>query len=339
MKNQIFVISDEEESKLLSEKCDDSINNILLIGLGASALNTRALMSCVNLTKKIIFVDSIDSDQIDNLISELNSKNTVITVISKSGKTDETILILKYILAGELRNCRTYIVSENENSPLVQEGLSLSTNAIFYKYELSLSGRFSIFLNSSMLPLHLAGGDIVAIANEARNFSKMQEAINYADSLLDLYRLGKNIFVISVYDSKLLGFAEWVRQIVAESLGKDGFGFTTLISRGTIDEHSQLQLYLDGPDDKIYYMLPFLDRNVSSSDSKKFLEDAMKNHMKLFNQSIKNSGKPCEFEENFGVKTICKWLIVIQHIAKCKSLNPFTQPSVDKAKSLYSGIS
>ncbi len=335
MKNQIFVISKNEEEKLLSIERNDNIENIVLVGLGASVLNTRAIMPCVALKKKIICIDSIDSEQIDNLISRLTPQNTLIVAISKSGNTDETILILKYILSGILKNCTSYLVSENKDSPFVKQGFNLTENAIFYKYESSPSGRFSVLLSASMLPLHLAGADIAPIASDARNFSDENNAIDFAENLLKSYKLNRNIFVISVYDNKLLGFAEWVRQIVAESLGKNGFGPTTLISRGTIDEHSQLQLYLDGPDDKTYYMLPFLNLRISNSEADNLLKESMQNHLYGFNKSINEAGKPCILEEDFGVNTICKWLVAIQHLAFTQNINPFSQPAVDKAKSFF----
>jgi|GEM_PF-1975862 len=328
MTPKIAIISPEFEDKLKLESLAPEITTILVIGLGASVLNSRAIFACTKVSRKIIFLDSIEKNVIDDVLLGLTQSNTCVVSISKSGKTDETILILKYVL-NRLKNANTYLVSEDEQSILVKTGYQLSSNAKFFQYEKSLSGRFSVLLNSSLLPIHLAGGDISFISEQARNYENQVEAKALADMLLDHYAKGRNIIVLSVYDSNLIGFAEWLRQIIAESLGKNNFGLTTLISRGTIDEHSQLQLYLDGPDDKIYYLLP------SNADSNHELGLALNKHMNGFNKALEKALRPCVFEQEFSTRTICKWLLAVQYIAISQKIDPFTQPAVDEAKKLF----
>lgn len=338
MKQKILLAADSKLAEIRKEILPQHFNNILVIGLGASVLNTRAISSFVDLERNLLFLDSIEESVIEQVTQNLSNDNTAIVAISKSGYTDETILILDYLNSTKLKNSKIYIVSENIESDITKAGRKLSDNYKFTQYEKSVSGRFSIFLNAALLPIHLAGGDIFQIIEIAKKYDDNLEIQVFANILLSHYRKNRNILVLSVYDSSLIGFAEWVRQIIAESLGKNEFGLTTLISRGTIDEHSQLQLYLDGPDDKIYYLLPFF---AKSSDSK--LSVNLLKHMNNFNKAIALKNRPCVLSatENlpskieYGVNSICKWMLATQYIAYQEKIDPFTQPAVDECKKLF----
>ena len=340
MKSKLFISSSSELSKITNETLQNPIENVLVIGLGASVLNSRSLSAFADVTKNLIFLDSIEQSVIDKTIKHLSKDSTVMVAISKSGSTDETILILQYIEKTPLKNSKLYLVSENPDSLLISTGKELSSDYKFIEYEKSISGRFSIFLNASLLPLHLAGADIYKIVDIAKNYNDNLSYQTLANSLLSHYRKNRNILVLSVYQNSLIGFAEWVRQIVAESLGKDNFGLTTLISRGTIDEHSQLQLYLDGPDDKIYYLLPFFRENKGGIDQ------SLINHMESFNKAIEERKRPCLYsilnsknslntKIEYGINTICKWLLAIEFIAHQQKINPFDQPAIEKAKNYF----
>ncbi len=338
MPQEILLSHQSKIEEIQKEILPHNITNILVIGLGASVLNTRAISSFSKAERNLLFLDSIEEIAIEQTIKNLSNNNTAIVAISKSGYTDETILILDYLSSTKLRNSQLYIVSENKNSDIAIAGKNVSNNYKFIEYEKSISGRFSIFLNAALLPIHLAGGDISQIIEIAIKYENSLEYQTLANILLSHFRKGRNILVLSVYDSSLIGFAEWVRQIIAESLGKNNFGLTTLISRGTIDEHSQLQLYLDGPDDKIYYLLPFFAKRPNSKLSENLLK-----HMNNFNKAISMKNRPCLISDSenyntkieYGINTICKWLLATQYIAYQEKIDPFTQPAVDECKKLF----
>lgn len=303
-------------------------DNIVVIGVGASVSNSKALLPFFKFQKRICFIDTVEQEYIDEKLHLLNLENTILVAISKSGSTDETCKILKYILQNKIQDPICYFVSENENSELGKIA-SMSTQAIFIKYEESKSGRFSIFQNASLLPLVLAGVNNKKLFSDIIHASKAE----YDDSLSEIITRNinskRNMLVISVYNRNMLGLAEWVRQIVSESLGKNKYGITPVISLGSSDEHSQLQLYLDGPDDKLYYILP-IGTNENSE-----LSQTNKNHHQAFVNSLLQANRPVIMEEKLQLTIITKWVDAIIEIASQKSINPYDQPAVDKAKKLF----
>lgn len=325
---QIKIISKSAQKALSALPFYDNIKNIVVIGVGASVSNSKALLPFFALKKKICFIDTVEQEYIDEKVSNVNSENSLIVAISKSGSTDETCKILKYILEGKMKDAICYVVSENENSELGNIA-SISSGAIFIKYEESKSGRFSIFQNASLLPLVLAGIDRKKIFSDINHASKAEYDDSLSETITRNINSGRNMLVISVYNRNMLGLAEWIRQIVSESLGKNKYGITPVISLGSSDEHSQLQLYLDGPDDKLYYILP-LPQTESSE-----LSQTNKNHHQAFVNSLLQANRPVIMEEKLQLPIITKWVDAIIEIANQKSINPYDQPAVDKAKKLF----
>lgn len=332
--NNEYLISNEFH-KLEKITTSDNIQNIILIGMGASTANSKALASFLEIKKKLIFIDSLEIEIIDQKLLGTDVNNSIIVAISKSGSTDETNYILKYILEEKLNNAICYVITENYDSDIVQIG-NISKNYNFFEYEKSISGRFSVLKSSSFFPLILAG---LPINKLPKLEDDDQSFLDLAQNLIKNYQDGRNILIISIYNQKYLGFAQWLCQIIAESLGKNGYGMTPVISIGSCDEHSQLQLYLDGPDDKLFYIIPNeyepdqpilnplkIGYDIRSSQAK---------HQKAFLNALRKSNRPIIIEEQISVNLTYKWMRAIIHISNEKNINPFNQPAVDDAKKLF----
>ncbi len=322
------VISDNVAKTILDILIDDNVKYVAVVGMGASNANTRALESFASLARPIIYLDCLEQEALDSSLALMNNKNSIFVAISKSGNTDEVIKILEYIVSTKIQDPTCFCISGDADSKLGRWAKK-SHNFHFIQYEQSPSGRFSIFQNASLLPIHLAGGNLEALITKIKHSLDLG-AENLIQFLNENLKLKRNIIVISIYNQKLMGLAIWLRQIISESLGKNGFGITPIISLASVCEHSQMQLYQDGPDDKIYYILPFVESGNSSP-----LNKAHKLHAEYFLQSIKNAERPIFIEQTLGIDIISKWMKAIYSIASANNINPYNQDSVDTMKKLY----
>lgn len=327
MTSTFQVISAEAMNEILSIKVPDRVNNIVLIGMGASNANTRAILSFVHIDRKIIYLDSLEREVLDNLITPIRSADTIFVAVSKSGNTDEVLRILDYIIT-KIPDPLFYIVSSGKGSKLANFQKKIA-NSRFIEYEKSESGRFSILQNASLLVPHLAGVNLRALVDNL-NLNQSLESSRLLEFIISDVNCGRNIMVISIYNKKLEGFAIWLRQIIAESLGKNGVGITPVISFGSVCEHSQMQLYQDGPDDKFYYILPL--ENVLGSNPIHSLDLSLQAHAKSFVAALENAGRPILKEQVANIDLIPKWMSAIHDFAKLKNINPFNQEAVEQMK-------
>ncbi|MDX1923910.1 MAG: hypothetical protein SFT91_01575 [Rickettsiaceae bacterium] len=322
------IISEYAEDEISQITVQDQIKYIALIGMGASIANTKALLCFAELKKPIIFLDSLERDVLDESLVYLDRSNTLFVAISKSGTTDEVLKITQYIIEHKIKNPLIYYVSDNKDTDLAKFILHVA-NGHYIRYEKSLSGRFSILQNASILPLYLAGANLAALTNKIKEATSKAREDSLAEFISSNYAKNRNIIVLSVHNKKLVGLSEWIKQIIAESLGKNSFGITPVISIGSICEHSQLQLYLDGPDDKMYYIIPYLpqvgDNNLSQSH---FI------HAESFRKVLENAGRPVYAEKEAELSIIPKWMMTICAIAEQNNINPYTQDAVEKLKKL-----
>ncbi len=263
----------------------DRFENILILGIGGSALGgiavTEALLKPYwnllsdeqrNNFPRIFFLDNIDPDQIAGLLEVLNLQKTLVNVITKSGSTAETMsqyMIVKDIMEGELGdNYRRNIVATTDKNMGILRQLADQEGYKTFIVPDDVGGRFSVFSAVGLLPFALVGLDIDEITNGVKdmdlalkntdiyeNIAAQNALIHY---LLDTKK-GKNISVMMPYSSRLKYVADWYVQLWAESLGKEtdrngekiNCGPTPVKALGATDQHSQIQLYNEGPNDKI----------------------------------------------------------------------------------------
>ena len=259
--------------------------NILVLGIGGSALGGMAVCEALlkpywniltdeqrNKFPKIFFLDNIDPDQMQGLLDVLDLKKTLVNVITKSGSTAETMsqfMILKNKLQEELGDdYRKHIVATTDQTTGILRQISNEEGYKTFVIPDDVGGRFSVFSAVGLLPLALVGIDIEEIMQGVKdmdlalkntdirhNIAAQNALIHY---LLDTQK-GKNLAVMMPYSSRLKYVSDWFVQLWAESLGKnknlDGepvcVGPTPIKALGATDQHSQIQLYNEGPNDKL----------------------------------------------------------------------------------------
>ena len=226
-------------------------------------------------------------------------------------------------------------------------------NFFHIEYKNYIGGRYSVLTEVGMLPAYLMGLDIlkfrknllVHLKSKNKNFLKESSII-----LTKLYkkRKIKNLIFFN-YVPQLNKFLFWCQQLIAESLGKKGLGFLPVISTGPKDHHSLLQLYLDGPKDKIFYIFSsqmnnkikifpkVLGKNFNFLNNKSLsqIKNAQKN---AFLYTLKKRGIP--FRE-FKIKNLSEevlgelfsyFILETAIIGKLANINPFNQPAVEQVK-------
>ena len=260
-------------------------DNILVLGIGGSALGGLAVTEALlkpywNLLSKeqrnglprIFFLDNIDPDYMNGLIEVIDLKKTLVNVITKSGSTAETMsqyMIIKDLLEKELGDdYRKNIIVTTDQKVGVLRQLADQEGYKTFVVPDDVGGRFSVFSAVGLVPFALVGLDIdrmvsgikdmdLALKNTDifENIAAQGALINY---LMDI-RKGKNISVMMPYSSKLKYVSDWYVQLWAESLGKEvnnngervNIGPTPIKSLGATDQHSQIQLYNEGPNNKL----------------------------------------------------------------------------------------
>ncbi len=259
--------------------------NVLVLGIGGSALGgiavTEALLKPYwNLLApekrdnfpRIFFLDNIDPDQIAGLLDLIDLKKTLVNVITKSGSTAETMsqyMIVKEIMERELGdNYRRNIVVTTDKKAGILRQLADQEGYKTFVVPDDVGGRFSVFSAVGLLPFALVGIDIDEIINGVKdmdlalkntdikeNIAAQNALIHY---LMDTQK-GKSLSVMMPYSSRLKYVSDWYVQLWAESLGKEvnkndekiNCGPTPVKALGATDQHSQIQLYNEGPNDKI----------------------------------------------------------------------------------------
>ncbi len=246
--------------------------NIVVIGIGGSSLGTRAIYDFLkrkNPLKPLHFLETTDPIDITGKLNSLNLNDTLFIAISKSGTTVETIAIVKYLSSIlELNRDNFVVISEND-TPLMHFGKSNNMNC--FEIPKDVGGRFSVFSSVGLLPLATVGVDIDNMLNGAKKiYSSFFNQKKIYDILMEKARFiveNKSRFNINIlfsYSSALEGFNKWYVQLWAESLGKINIngtrqGLTPIGLIGPVDQHSFLQLIMQGVRDKTVTFIKVAD--------------------------------------------------------------------------------
>jgi glucose-6-phosphate isomerase len=240
-------------------------SNVVVIGIGGSTLGTYAIYKFLkhsrNLDKKLIFLETTDPIDIQSKVESIDLEDTLFIVISKSGTTVETVSIFKYI--NSLVKCdkdNTVVVTENDSK---LKSYADANGMQSFEIPKNVGGRFSVFSSVGLLPLAIVGIDIDELLKGAQaihdgffenNDATHERLLKKARFLVE-YKYSFNINVVFSYSSRLEGFNKWYIQLWGESLGKVDInstrqGLTPIGIIGPIDQHSFLQLIIEGRRDK-----------------------------------------------------------------------------------------
>ena len=256
------------------------------LGIGGSALGPIALQSALrhqyfnmlsldqrNGSPKILFLDNIDPETTNELLDVIDVGKTLFCVVTKSGGTAETLSSFLFFLSqvkekvGSKYADHFVFITDPENGFLRRQ--AYRENIQSFAIPPSVGGRFSVFTPVGLLPAAFAGIDIdvllsgaAAMVNRCKD-SHLNPAFYFALINYLFYRSGKKTVVMMPYSDSLFHIADWFRQLWAESLGKKYNKNNELVENGplpvnalgTTDQHSQVQLYMEGPNDKIYVFM------------------------------------------------------------------------------------
>ena len=312
---------------------------IAMIGMGGSILGAQAIYSFLKkkIRKKIIFFDNLNDDKIKNFQKNTDKRKTLFLVISKSGNTIETITNLRHLKILKKNTKNIIIISEKSKNLLFS--ISRKYNLKFIEHKKHVGGRYSVLSEVGMLPALLMGVDTRKIRLNLELYFKSNKKFLLKQSSITLANLlykkkFQNIIFLN-YIPELEKFLFWCQQLIAESLGKKGKGFLPVVSNVPKDHHSLLQLYLDGPRDKLFYI--FSLKNKNKKNNLNLVKDAQIKSLKkvLIEKNIPFR----EFtlnkisEETIG-QLFSYFILETVIVGKLTKINPFDQPAVEQIKNL-----
>jgi len=310
---------------------------IFVIGIGGSDLASKAVWNAltlhqIDIDKKIFFLESPDSreyEEVENLIEnkKISPKDIVLIVVSKSGKTKETLETFHKILGilsekfGLSINKRMIAIS-SPGSPLWN--LAEEKGIECLPWQDDVGGRFSAFTVAHTTILSIAGLDADAFLTGGKE-AREEDARHLAKNIFEKYKSGFDILDFFIFNSELEDLGKWCRQLVAESLAV----ITPTVSMGPVDLHSMLELYLGGPKTRFTIFIRSLHEIENSIN-----ESAYENVTKAYGEAqlpfMKYEMEKIN-EKELGIFMAFMMKTVIE-LAKLLGVNPYDQPAVEEYK-------
>ncbi len=349
----------------ITASCDD----LIVLGTGGSSLGAQAAIALARFNKgkvRIHTPDSLCPFEMDLLFKELDTRRTHVLAISKSGTTAETLAQLlacrSWIESGEhaenLGDHFTFVTEPGER-PLRTYGEKLGSPILDHPTD--VGGRFSVLTNVGMLPVAVSGLSVEAFRKGAEDVCEdfiahpKTAAAVVGAALTQTLSEHKGItqVLIMPYAESLRAFTRWHGQLWAESLGKDGLGTTPVRAVGPVDQHSQLQLFLDGPNDKFctFITIPSFGKGprIDPDEAKAYGLDYMAGRtigdtvtcqsratqetLRAKDRTVREIVIDALSEENLGGLFVSFMLetVVTAHLM---GINAFDQPAVEEGKIL-----
>ena len=328
---------------------------IAIIGMGGSILGANAIFEYLSkkIQKEIFFFDNLN--EYKNLLFKKNSKKKDILylVISKSGNTIETLSNFFSLNINANKKNNIIIISEGKKNIL--SSIANKLNIYHIEHKNYIGGRFSVLSEVGVVPAFLMGLNIQNFRKNIKNYlkdrSKEKNFLNESSTILANILCQKKIcdLIFLNYEPKLEKFIYWCQQLIAESLGKNGKGFLPVVSNAPKDHHSLLQLYLDGPKNKIFTIfsktkkekikiktsaftrqINFLN-NKDLSSIKSAQKDSLIQILKKQNMPYREIKVKNDNEETLG-ELFSYFILETIITAKLANINPFNQPAVEKVK-------
>jgi glucose-6-phosphate isomerase len=317
--------------------------DLRIIGMGGSSLGFKAIYSFLSekIKKKVLFYDNLET------IEKIEKKNYLNLIISKSGNTIETIINSNILLKKSKNNI---FITENKINYLNQLAKKLKSEIVHHNN--FIGGRYSVLSEVGMLPAELVGlksEEFKQFNYLVKNKKFMNALFNNVASILHLVSKKKYNSIILNYDEKSQDLFYWYQQLVAESLGKKGKGILPIISNMPRDNHSVMQLYLDGFKNNFFTFFYTNETKFNRIDnslilnSKKFLKNKSLQEIKLAQKKatenifLKKKIPFRSFEiNNRDEKTLGElftfFILETILLGNFLGVNPYDQPSVELIK-------
>ena len=318
-------------------------SDIRVIGMGGSILGTEAIYDFLRdkVKKNFYFINNLQSSK------KIAKKNYANLIVSKSGNTLETISNTNIFIK---KNEKNFFITENKNSYLYSIANKLKAEIIHHNN--FIGGRYSVLSEVGMLPAQLMGLDekkFKQLNSLIINKNFIRSLVSNVSSILNFIKKKKSNSIILNYDECSNNFFKWYQQLIAESLGKKGKGILPIISTMPKDNHSLMQLYLDGPKNNFYTFFFSHEKNsmhIKNNDilfSHKYLKNKSLNQIILSQKKAtekvfikKNipfrSFEVMQRDEKTLGELFCFFILETILLGRALKVNPYDQPSVELIK-------
>ncbi|MFH1367567.1 MAG: glucose-6-phosphate isomerase [Elusimicrobiota bacterium] len=371
--------------KMAAKKIAPKYENFVVIGIGGSALGNIAVQQALRhpfwnlLDKKSrkggmkLFVpDNVDPDLLSGLSDVIDPKKTLYNIVSKSGTTAECLanyFVLRKMLEKKVgKKYREHIIVTTDESKGYLRETAIKENMLSFVVPNNVGGRFSVMSSVGLISAAFTGVDIEKLLAGAAQMDSRCNTNKLLDNPAAVYAAIQYLFywkkrplsVMMPYSSALYGVADWYRQLWAESLGKKTdrkgqnvfVGPTPVKALGATDQHSQVQLYIEGPHDKVFTFLsvgkfnstvkiPSYDRHYLGGHS---LNELLKAEEEATRVALTKEGRPNLTIElpSINAGTIGQLFYMLElataYAGELFDINAFDQPGVELGKVLTYGL-
>ena len=373
---------DLETIRNAARQLADRATDIVILGTGGSSLGGQTLaqlagfaipgVGALRVPPHLHFIDNLDPDSFGTMLAKLPHATTRFVAISKSGGTAETLMQTIAALSavmGQGLQTRIPDIFLGISEP-AKPGKANGLRDLLGKYRVPMldhdtgvGGRYSALTNVGLLPAAMLGLDIAAIREGAglalapvlskKPVTQVPAAIGAALSVALAESKGKSISALMAYCDRLQRFTHWYVQLWAESLGKDGKGTTPIGALGPVDQHSQLQLYIAGPRDKLFTVVtvgtagrgPRMDQKLAALAGEpdfagKTMGDLVAAQGRATAETLVKNGCPVRTihlerldEASLG-ELLMHFMLETIIAAHLLGVDPFDQPAVEEGKVL-----
>lgn len=350
-------------------------SEVVLLGTGGASLGGQTISALADAgygqrpdAPRIWFMDKVDPASFGALLERVDLKRTGFLVVSKSGSTAETIFqmlaslgTMRAVIGANKLAKHFTVITEPGGSPMREVAKRFGLTIL--DHDPKLGGRYSALSVTGVLPAMIAGLDPVALREGAQSvvdrLLRAKDAGDFPPAVgaavnVGLSRLrGVAITVLMPYVDRLAHFGQWYRQLWAESLGKGGNGTTPVRAMGPVDQHSQLQLYLDGPRDKMFTLIqlrvagtgPRFDPMLADDPALYYLADRtmgdlVEAEQRATAETLARNGRPVRIfrldrlDESVLGALMMHFMIETIICSNLVGVDPFNQPAVEEGKVL-----
>jgi len=341
---------------------ESKFNHVVWVGMGGSALGPQLLAGAHKYqpgNRQFDFLDNCDPQTYERILAHRNLTETLFVIVSKSGRTSETMSALSFIEA----ECASQDVELSDrivaltapDSALEQKALNERWLGVFPIWEW-VGGRTSVFSSVGLLPVMLLGGDYRAFLDGARKMDQWtldgglgeNPALTLAAALSDSVDCGWPNLAILPYSDRLDLLGRYLQQLVMESIGKetvtdgetDPKGLTVYGTKGTTDQHAFVQQLREGSDDAVIGFVEVLDHEVGTWHPELAIAatDSLSAFLAGTRKALIDVDRYCftltleRLDESHLGALLAFWERVVGFLGALWELNPYDQPGVEAGK-------
>lgn len=341
----------------IAQRIKSDFKKVVLIGIGGSSLGAKTFSALRS--DSLLFMENLDVNSINKVLKQVNIEETLFLVISKSGNTIETLAQFSLCLdlfsnsrKSEYIKSNFLVITENKENPMYHIAIKFGITIV--DWHKNISGRFSAITRSCLIPACISGCNIELILEKAKHSGEfnLNQETSYAfkGAVLNYMLLcqGFDAIVLMPYFDQLYTFTLWFKQLWAESLSKGDLYYIPIESIGTVDQHSQLQMYLSK--ERKFFMNLIVSSNAPKSDLKvpNFNELELISGKDLANishisqlalrKSLTENNIPTRIfemdniDEGSIASLMVHFMLEVVFLARILEVNPFDQPEVEKFK-------